>query len=346
MSASGDRAEQVVPASTATMRAVVQDGYGPPESLELRDVPVPVPADHEVLVEVRASSLNAADWHIAMGEPYVARPMLGGLRAPADRIQGRDLAGRVVAVGRDVTALRPGDEVFGRAGSGPHSGGAFAEYCCASAAHLVRKPAAMTFEQAAAVPLAGGTALQAVRDAGEVGPGQRVLVVGGSGGVGTFAVQIAALLGAHVTAVCSTRNVELVRSLGAERTVDYTRGDVTPAGERYDVVLDLVGTRSLSSLRRLVAPEGALVLVGGGAGRWVGAMPLILRLRALAPLVRQRWVFVDEVPRAADLDVLAGWITEGRLTPVIERAVPLSETPAALQSLLHEHARGKVVVVP
>lgn len=346
MSAGAEGVAHPVPAPPATMRAVVQDRYGPPESLELREMPVPAPAGHEVLVEVRASSLNAADWHVALGEPYVARPALGGFRAPADRIQGRDLAGRVVAVGRDVTALRPGDEVFGRAGSGPRSGGAFAEYCCASAAHVIRRPAAMTPQQAAAVPLAGGTALQAVRDVGRVGPGQRVLVVGGSGGVGTFAVQIAALLGARVTAVCSTRNTDLVRSLGAERVVDHTREDVTRLGERYDVVLDLVGNRSLTSLRRLVAPQGALVLVGGGTGRWVAAMPLILRLRALAPFVRERMVFVDEAPSAADLAVLAEWVTDGRMTPVIDRVVSLSATPAALQSLLHGGARGKVVVVP
>lgn len=346
MSASGDEAPPGLLAPPATMRAVVQDGYGPPESLRLCEVPVPTPADHEVLVQVRASSLNAADWHVALGEPYVARPALGGFRAPADRIQGRDLAGRVVAVGRRVSALRPGDEVFGRAGSGPRSGGAFAEFCCASETHVIHKPAAMTPQQAAAVPLAGGTALQAVRDAGRVGPGQRVLVVGGSGGVGTFAVQIAVLLGAHVTTVCSSRNADLVRSLGAERVVDRTREDVTRLGERWDVVLDLVGSRSLTSLRRLVAPGGALVLVGGGSGRWVAAMPLILRLTVLAPLVRERMVFVDEVPRAADLEVLTGWITEGRLTPVVDRVVSLSETPAALHALLHGHARGKVVVVP
>lgn len=241
------------------MKAIVQDRYGSSEVLEFREVDRPVPKDGEVLVRVRAASVNARDWHVMRGDPYVAR-LAFGLRRPKRRmrIQGGDFAGVVEAVGKDVTRVRPGDEVYGEAD------GAFAEYLCAPQGVLGPKPANLSFEQAAAVPLAGNTALMGLRDVGKVGPGQHVLVNGASGGVGTFAVQIAKALGAEVTGVCSTRNVDLVRSLGADHVVDYTREDFTRTGARYDLVFDLVGNRTLADCRRALNPTGMLILAGGG----------------------------------------------------------------------------------
>ncbi|MBL1084491.1 NAD(P)-dependent alcohol dehydrogenase [Streptomyces actinomycinicus] len=321
------------------MKAVVQDRYGAPDVLELRDVEQPVPGDDEVLVRVRAAGLNAYDWHLMRGDPYVARLALGP-RAPRARIRGRDFAGEVAAVGRNVSGLRPGDEVFGEVD------GTFAEYVSVPDAWVERKPASLTFEQAAALPLAGSTALRGLRDVAELRPGQRVLVNGASGGVGTFAVQIAKALGAEVTGVCSTRNTGLVRSLGADHVVDYTREDFTRAGRRYDVVLDLAASQSLSGLRRALTPTGTLVLGSGGrSGQFFGAPVLILQGVALSPLVRQRLrPLVGPAPSKEVLADLRELADSGKLAPVIDRTYPLDEAPEAIRYLEEEHARGKVVV--
>ncbi|WP_232667455.1 NAD(P)-dependent alcohol dehydrogenase [Pseudonocardia sp. TRM90224] len=338
---SGERAAS--PLLPATMRAVVQEAYGSYKVLEIRDVPVPEPAEGEVLIKVHASSLNAADWHVMAGEPVLARLALG-LRRPKEQVQGRDVAGRVVRVGASVTAFRPGDEVFGRPGPQVLSGGGFAEYARARVDRLVAKPAGITFEQAAAVPLAGNTALQGLRHYGEVRAGQKVLVNGASGGVGTFAVQIAKVLGAEVTGVCSTRNVDLVRSIGADHVIDYTRQDVTDLGVRYDVVLDLVPFRSVSRVRRILEPGGTFVLGGGGGGRLLGPFPVMLRSKIVAPFVSQRFTGLDEVPDAASLGRLAEWVRDGKVKPVVERVHPLSEVPEAMRYLVEEHASGKIVI--
>ncbi|MFF8404162.1 NAD(P)-dependent alcohol dehydrogenase [Streptomyces sp. NPDC015684] len=321
------------------MKAVVQDRYGSPDVLELRDVDEPVPADDQVLVRVRAAGLNAYDWHLMRGDPYVARLALG-LRGPRARIRGRDFAGVVTAAGRNVRGLGPGDEVFGEVD------GTFAEYVCVPDAWVERKPAALTFEQAAALPLAGHTALRGLRDVAGLRPGQHVLVNGASGGVGTFAVQIAKALGAEVTGVCGTRNTDLVRTLGADHTVDYTREDFTRAGRRYDVVLDLVAGQGISALRRALTPTGTLVLGGGGrSGQFLGAPVLILKGVALSPFVRQRLrPLVGPAPSKAMLADLRDLAESGKLAPVIDRTYPLAEAPQAIRHLEVEHARGKIVV--
>ncbi|MGX4658013.1 NAD(P)-dependent alcohol dehydrogenase [Micromonospora sp. SCSIO 07396] len=324
------------------MRAIVQDRYGPPETLTLAEVAVPVPAADEVLVRVEAAALNAYDWHVMRGDPRMARLTLGPTR-PRARIRGRDVAGRVEAVGVDVRDLRPGDAVFADLGD---ADGAFAEYVCAPATLVAPRPANLTAPQAAALPLAGVTALQGLRDAGRVGPGQRVLVNGASGGVGTLAVQLARVLGATVTGVCSTRNVELVRSLGCAHVIDYTRADFTRGG-RYDVVFDLVGNRSLGALRRALTPTGTLVLSGGGVyrgGSLLGPVRLLARGRLLAPFVRQRIVVLTATPGREHLDALRAYAEAGQLTPAIDRTYPLAEVPRAIAYLEGEHARAKVVV--
>jgi NADPH:quinone reductase-like Zn-dependent oxidoreductase len=322
------------------MKAIVQDRYGPPDVLELREVDKPVVADHEVLIRVHAAAVNARDWHVMRGDPYMARLVLGFGR-PKAKIRGTDFAGRVEAVGKDVKRFRPGDEVFGEAD------GAFAEYVCAPDDVVEPKPANLTFEQAAVVPLAGNTALMGLRDLGGVQPGQKVLVNGASGGVGTFAVQIAKSFGAEVTGVCSTRNVDLVRSLGADHVIDYTREDFTGNGQRYDVVLDLVGNRSLTECRRALTPAGTLVLSGGGVsggGSLVGPMGLILRGQALSRFVRHRLLVLTATPSKENLAALRELAESGKITPVIDRTYPLSEVPEAIRYLEVEHARAKVVI--
>ncbi|MFY1625560.1 NAD(P)-dependent alcohol dehydrogenase [Micromonospora sp. WMMD735] len=324
------------------MKAIVQDRYGPPETLTLAEVDVPVPAADEVLVRVEAAALNAYDWHVMRGDPRMARLALGPTR-PRARIRGRDFAGRVEAVGVDVRGLGPGDSVFGDAGD---TDGAFAEYVSVPATLVASRPANLTAPQAAALPLAGVTALQGLRDAARVAPGQRVLVNGASGGVGTLAVQLARALGATVTGVCSTRNVELVRSLGCDHVVDHTRADFTRGG-RHDVVFDLVGNRSLSALRRALTPTGTLVLSGGGVyrgGSLLGPVRLLARGRLLAPFVRQRIVVLTATPGREHLDVLRAYAEAGRLTPVIDRTCVLSEVPRAIARLEGGHARAKTVV--
>ncbi|MFG2297347.1 NAD(P)-dependent alcohol dehydrogenase [Streptomyces sp. NPDC048603] len=322
------------------MKAIVQDRYGPPEVLEHREVDRPVPGEHDVLVRVRAAAVNAADWHLMRGDPYVARPVLG-LRRPKVPVRGRDFAGTVEAVGAAVTGLRPGDEVYGEAD------GAFAEYVCAPATAVDRKPAGLTFAQAAAIPLAGNTALMGLRDLGRLAPGQSVLVNGASGGVGTFAVQIAKALGAEVTGVCSARNAELVRSLGADRVVDYAREDFTRSGRTYDLVLDLVGNRSLADLRRALVPAGTLVLSGGGVsggGSLIGPMALLVKGQVLSRFARHRLLVLTAEPRRENLAALRELVESGRVRPVVDRTYPLAEAAEAIRYLEVEHARAKVVL--
>ncbi|TDC66786.1 NAD(P)-dependent alcohol dehydrogenase [Micromonospora sp. KC207] len=326
------------------MKAIVQDRYGPPETLTLADVDVPQPAAGEVLVRVEAAALNAYDWHVMRGDPRMARLALGRSR-PRARIRGRDFAGRVEAVGADVRQVRPGDAVFGDLGD---ANGAFAEYVCVPEALVAPKPANLTPQQAAALPLAGVTALMGLRDVGRVEPGHRVLVNGASGGVGTLAVQLAKAFDATVTAVCSTRNVDLVRSLGADRVVDYTRDDFTREAGRHDLVFDLVGNRSLTALRRALTPTGTLVLSGGGVyqgGSLVGPVGLIARGRLVAPFVRHRIAVLTTAPGRQHLDTLRAHAEAGRLTPVVDRTYPLREVPRAIRYLEGEHARAKVVII-
>jgi NADPH:quinone reductase-like Zn-dependent oxidoreductase len=323
------------------MKAIVQDRYGSSEALAFREVDMPVAADNDVLVRVRAASLNARDWHVMRGDPYLARLSLGLFHAPRMKIRGSDFAGRVEAVGRAATRFRPGDEVFGE------FDGAFAEYVRVPDDMVERKPANLTFEQAAAVPLAANTALMGLRDAARIQPGQQVLINGASGGVGTFAVQIAAAFGATVTGVCSTRNADLVRSIGADHVVDYTRDDFMRAGQRYDVVFDLVGNRSLSDLRRALTPAGTLILSGGGVfegGSVVGPMGLIVKGTVLSRFVSNRLVVLTAKASRENLATLRELAESGKLTPVIDRTYPLSEASDAMRYVEQEHARAKVVL--
>jgi NADPH:quinone reductase-like Zn-dependent oxidoreductase len=319
------------------MKAIMQDRYGSADVLELREVERPVPGADEVLVRVRAASVNAYDWHFMRGDPYFARMMMG-LSAPKAKIRGRDFAGVVEAVGARVHGLAPGDEVFGEAD------GSLAEYVCAPDAMVARKPANLTFEQAAALPLAGNTALIGLRD---LRAGQRVLINGASGGVGTMAVQLAKARGADVTGVCSARNADLVASLGADHVVDYKQADFTRDGRRYDLVFDLVGNRSLTDLRRVLTPDGTLVLSGGGTsngGSLIGPYSLFLKGKAVARFVRHRVVFLEARQSKDNLAALREFAESGTLVPVIERTYPLSEAPDAIRHVEIEHARAKVVV--
>ena len=330
------------------MKAIVQDRYGSPDVLQLTDVDEPTPADDELLVRVSAASVNARDWHIMRGDPYVARltsPSWGST-APKRKIRGSDFAGRVESVGPGVRRFCPGDEVYGDL---REIDGAFAEYLCVPDGLVEPKPTNLTLEQAAAVPLAGSTALMGLRDAGQVQPGHRVLVNGASGGVGTFAVQIAKALGATVTGVCRTRNMDLVRSLGADHVIDYTSEDFTRNGRTYDVVFDLVGNRSLTKLRRALAPTGTLVLSGGGVSangrpRVVGPMGLAMRGLVLSRFTRHRLRVLMSVPPGRDLATLGELIESGKVAPVIDRTYSLSGVPDAIRYVEVEHPRAKVVI--
>ncbi len=321
------------------MKAIVQDAYGSADVLELREIDKPVVGDDEVLVRVHAAGVDQGVWHLMAGLPYLVRIAGVGLRAPKNPVRGIDVAGRVEAVGENVTRFGPGDEVFGTCR------GSFAEYACAGADRLVPKPANLTFEQAAAVPVSGCTALQGVRDRGKVRAGQRVLIIGAGGGVGTFAVQLAKAFGAEVTGVCSTTKVELVRSIGADRVIDYTREDFADGRNRFDVILDIAGNRSLSHLRRALAPEGTLVIVGGeGGGRWLGGVDRTLRALVLSPFARQKlgtWIATQ--PKE-DLEALRELLEAGKVTPVVDRTFPLTEVPEAIRYLRDGRARGKVVI--
>jgi NADPH:quinone reductase-like Zn-dependent oxidoreductase len=325
------------------MKAIVQDWYGGPEVLELRDILQPVPKDDQVLVRVHAAGLDRGVWHVMTGLPYLIRfvvPTLG-LRQPKVPVRGMDLAGRVEAAGSTVTRFQPGDEVFGWTDDG-----AYAEYASAPEDHLTPKPATLTFEQAAAVPISGLVALQALRDEGEVQPGQKVLVIGAAGGVGSFAVQLAKAFGAEVTGVCSTTQVDLVRSIGADDVIDYTRQDPTDGTRQWDLILDTAGHRSLSRLRRALAPTGTLVIVGSeGRGRWMGGFDRQLRAVALSRLVGQRLRMLSSKPRQQDLQTLRELIEAGKVTPVIDRTYPLREVPEAIRYLVEGHGgSGKIVI--
>jgi NADPH:quinone reductase-like Zn-dependent oxidoreductase len=325
------------------MKAIVQDTYGGPEVLRLEDVDMPSPQPDQVLLRVRAASVNPADWHFVRGEPYIMRVMGYGLRRPRNRIPGFDVAGIVEAVGSQVTRFTPGDAVVGHLWDG---GGAFAEYACASEDNLAAKPDALAHDQAAALPVAGLTALTAMRDVGRVTPGQTVLINGASGGVGTFAVQIARTLGAHVTGVCSTPNVDLVASLGADRVIDYTREDFTAGSDRYGVVLDNVANHRLSALRGVVAPGGTLMPNNGDSqDRWVGAAARTSGSQLLSPFVAERIRAVQASMRREDLAALVDLVDSGMVTPVIGQTFSLGDTPAAIAHVEAGHARGKTVII-
>jgi len=321
----------MVQASRGTMKAIVQDSYGSPDVLKLAEIDKPTIKATEVLVRVRAAAVNPLDW-FAVTTGGVGR-LFFGVRRPRVRVRGVDLAGVVEAVGQDVKRLRPGDEVYGGCR------GSFAEHACAGEDELAPKPANLTSEQAAAVPVAGLTALKAIRDAAKVRPGQKVLINGASGGVGTFAVQIARAFGAEVTGVCSTRNVDLVKSIGAEHVVDYTREDFTRSGRQYDVILDNAGTGGLSGSRRVLAPDGTLIYNNGTHG-----LGPIIRLQLMRPFVRQKLPFFITKINYADLATLRELIESGRVTPVIDRTYPLSEAAKAVGHVGEGHARGKVIV--
>jgi NADPH:quinone reductase-like Zn-dependent oxidoreductase len=319
------------------MKAIVYTQYGPPDVLRLTEVAKPTPKDHEVLVKVHAASANAADHHLLSGP--IPRIMGFGLLKPNSRIAGADIAGRVEAVGRNVTQFRPGDEVYGDL-SGCGFGG-FAEYACAPEHLLAQKPANVSFEQAAAVPMAAVTALQGLRDKGRIQPGQKVLINGASGGVGTFAVQIAKSFGAEVTAVCSTAKVDMVRSIGADQVIDYTRDDFASNGRRYDLILAANGQRSLSDYRRALSPQGTCIATGG-------SMPQIFQAMLLGPLISMTGSnTISNLlarPSQKDLLFIKELLESGKVVPVVDRCYPLSETAAALRYLGEGHARGKVVI--
>ena len=322
------------------MQAIVYEKYGPPDVLRLAQVEKLLPDDHQVLVKVHAAAANPLDWHYLRGTPYLMR-MDSGLFEPTVGRLGVDLAGTVEAVGREVTQFKPGDEVFGTAA------GAFGEYARAAEKRLALKPANLSFEQAAAVPIAASTALQGLRDKGHLQPGQKVLINGASGGVGTYAVQIAKALGAEVTGVCSTRNVELVRSLGADHVVDYTKSNFTAGSERYDLILDNVGNHGLLDYRRVLKPKGTYVLIGGGgpdAGKWIGPFGKVIWAFLLSPFVDQEFVMLLAEINQRDLGVMSEWLQARKLVPVIDRRYALHEVPEAIRYLETGRARGKVVV--
>ncbi len=321
------------------MQAIVHDTYGSPDVLKLRDIDKPGVGDHDVLVRVHAAGVSMGVWHLMTGQPYLMRIMGAGLLKPNKRVAGADVAGQVEAVGKDVTQFRPGDKVFGTCN------GSFAEYACAQEDKFVGKPANLTLEQAAAVPDSAVTALEGLRDTGKVQPGQKVLIIGAAGGVGTFAVQIAKALEAEVTGVCSTTKTDLVRSIGADHAVDYTQEDFADGRQRYDVILDTAGLRSLAHLRRALTPEGTLVLIGGeGGGRWFG-VDRQLRALMLSPFVRQTLFSLFSMERSReDLLFVKKLVEADKVTPVIDRTYPLSQVPEAIRYLEEGHARGKVVI--
>jgi len=321
----------------APMRAIVQDGYGSPDVLRAARVERPAPAAGEVLVRVRAAGVDRGTWHVMTGRPYAVRLALG-LRRPRFPVAGMDGAGTVVAVGAGVTGFSVGDEVFGVLR------GSFAEYAAARERTLARKPAGLGFEQAAVIAVSGVTALQAVRDAGRVQPGQHVLVVGASGGVGTYAVQIAKAFGAEVTGVCGTAKTDLVRSIGADHVIDYTTSDFTEAERRYDVILFVNGTAGVSRLRRAVTPRGTLVVAGGEDGGGLLGIGRQLRAVTLSPFVRQRLTTFVAKPRHTELEALSALIQEGKVTPVIGATYPLAQVPDAVRDLEGGRARGKLVI--
>jgi NADPH:quinone reductase-like Zn-dependent oxidoreductase len=322
------------------MKAITQETYGSADVLELRDIDDPVVGDKDVLVRVHAAGAGPDVWHLMTGQPYMARPAIG-LRRPKVRVRGWDVAGTVQAVGAGVTEFRPGDEVMGVA-----EGGSFAESAVTRPDKLVRKPARLSFEQAAAVPISGVTALQALRDKAHVRPGQKVLIVGAAGGVGTFAVQIAKAFGAEVTGVCSTSKLDLVRSIGADDVIDYTRQDFTDGLRTWDVIVDTAGRRPVSRLRRALTSKGTLVIVGGdGGGRWTGGFFRgMLRAPLLSLFVGQRLDWLNSKVSVDDLQALNELIEAGKITPVVGRTYLLPEAPKAIRHLATGHAGGKLVI--
>jgi NADPH:quinone reductase-like Zn-dependent oxidoreductase len=332
-------AAQAPPTGTPLMKAIVYRCYGSPDVLRLEDIAKPSPADKRMLVKVHAASVNPLDWHYMRGEPLVMRAGVG-IGTPDNIHMGVDFAGTVVSVGKDVTRFKPGDEVFGG------KGGAFGEYVSvAEKGSVAMKPANVTFEQAAAVPIAAVTALQALRDKGKIQPGQTVLINGASGGVGTFAVQIAKSYGAKVTGVCSTRNLAMVRSLGADQVIDYTQEDFTKGSQQYDLIIDTVGTHPLSDYRRALNPHGSLVIVGSlDKGRWLGPLTGTINVWLYSPFVSQKMTFMLAELSPEDLDVLRDLMQAGKITSVIDRRYALSEVPEAIRYLEQGHARGKVVI--
>jgi NADPH:quinone reductase-like Zn-dependent oxidoreductase len=329
-----------VTAPPETMNAIVQDEYGtaPDKVLRLAEVAMPTTGDDEVLVRVRAASVDRGTWHCMTGLPFAMRLAGFGVRAPKAPNPGRSLAGTVESVGKDVTGFAPGDEVYGTCD------GSFAEYARAQPGMLAPKPANLSFEEAAAVPISAGTALQAVRKA-NMQRGHKVLIIGASGGVGSFAVQIARAFGAQTSGVCSTGKMDLVRALGADHVIDYTRDDFADGEHRYDVILDTGGNHRLSHLRRALTPRGTLVIVGGETkGRWLGGFDRPLRAVLLSPLVSQKLRMLASTENSKDLRVLQELIESGQITPAIDRTYGLSETPAAIQYMNDGHARGKIVI--
>ena len=327
----------------ATMKAIVYHNYGSPDVLRLEEIAKPVPNDNQVLVKVRAASVNPLDWHYMEGTPYLIRIFGAGLFKPTVTRLGVDYSGTVEAVGRKVTQFKPGDEVFGG------KTGAFGEYVCALADRaIVLKPAGVTFEQAASLPIAAITALQGLRDKGHVLAGQKVLINGASGGVGTFAVQIAKSFGAEVTGVCSTRNLDMVRSIGADHVIDYTKEDFTRSGQNYDVIIDNVGNHSMLECRRVLNPKGKYILIGGGGvndSPWIGPLASVIKGLVLAPFVSQDMGMMLADLNQKDLTALGDLIQTGKVTPVIDRLYPLRDLPAAIRYLEKGHARGKVIIM-
>src|ERR1022692_725779 len=320
------------------MKAIVYYNYGPPDVLKYEEIEKPTAGDDQVLVKVRAASVNPLDWHFMRGTPYFVRIMTG-LRRPKVTRLGVDVAGQVEAVGRNVTQFKPSDEVFGTCR------GAFAEYACTSESALVMKPNNVTLEQAASVPIAAFTALQGLRDKGQIQPGQRVLINGAAGGVGTFAVQIAKSFGAYVTGVCSTRNVDMVRLIGADRVIDYTQEDFTNSGQRYDLIFDSVGNHSLLACRRVLNPKGKYIAVGGPSSRWmIGPLTSAITAPVLSRLVDRKFVTFIAKGSKEDLTVMHELMEAGKVTPVIDKRYRLSEVPEAIRYLEEGHARGKVVI--
>jgi len=331
-----------LPSGTPSMKAVLRRCYGPAEVISIEDVAKPSPADGQVLVKVRAVSINALDSHVLHGDPYVVMRFAGGIGSPRSASLGVDFAGTVEAVGKGVTGFKLGDEVFGGKGG---TFGAFAQYVKVYAGAIAPKPANVTFEQAAAVPVAALTALQALRDTGRLRAGQKVLINGASGGVGTFAVEIAKALGAEVTGVCSTRNVDMVREIGADHVVDYTREDFTQSGERYDLIIDIAASRSLAEYRRVLKQDGIYVIVGAaGRGRWLGPLAPMLETLAYAPFASAQYVTLFASVSNDDLLFVSDLMKEGKMKPVIDRTYASSEIRDAFRYFDEGHARGKIVV--
>lgn len=320
------------------MKAIVYHDYGSPDVLQLEEIEKPTAGDKEVLIKVRAASVNPLDWHFMRGTPYIVRIVMTGLSKPKNPRLGVDVAGDVEAIGSKVTQFKPGDEVFGTCR------GAFAEYVCTSESNLVIKPNNVTFEQAAAVPIAAFTALQGLRDKGKIQPGQKILVNGASGGIGTFAVQIAKSYGADVTGVCSTRNIDMVRSIGADQVIDYTKEDFTKSSQHYDLIFDAIGNHSLSARRQLLTPSGICVMAGGPSGRWKMGLASGIKALVWSRFSSRKLTGLLAKSNKEDLTILHDLMATGKVKPVIDRHYSLSELPEAIRYLEQGHARGKVVV--